>query len=74
MDRAREDGDLLVAGAVERGGHRVELLQDLLVGEAPGAPLGDHRGGQGGQAFLPLGVVLRADPEDEPERDQRTGR
>ena len=67
MDGAREDGHFFVAGPVDRGGHRVERLEELVVGERFRAPFGDHRGGQGGQALLARRVALRAGAEARPE-------
>ncbi len=71
MDRARENGHFFVAGALDRGGHRVERLEKLIIGKRFRSPFGDHRRCQCGQALLAGGVGLRAGPEDEPESDQR---
>ena len=73
MDGAREDGHFFVAGPVDRGGHRVKRLEELVVGERFRAPFGDHRGRQGRQALLARRVALRAGAEHDPERDQRIG-
>ncbi len=71
VDHAGEDGHLLAAGDVELGGHRVEFVEDLLIGQILRAAPGDHRGGEGGEAFLAVRVVLRAGPDDHAEGDQR---
>ncbi len=71
VDATREGRHLLVDGVSVAGRHRVQLLQDLLVGVRGGRAVGQHGRREGGESFLPIRVVLRPDLHPDVEGDER---
>ena len=74
VDDAGEGRHLLVALAAEAAGHRVQRRVDLVDAHRARAGLGDHRGGQRGQAFLARRIVGRADAEEQLDVELRQHR
>ena len=68
---ADERGHLLVDLDVERGRHREHRVGDLLVREFLRAALGDHHGGQRGQARFLDRIRRRAGRKDKAEGHER---
>ncbi len=68
---ARDHGDLAIGVDVDRGGHRVQQIDELGIGVLGGGAVGDHPGGERRQPFLALGIVDRAGPEQQADRHQR---
>ena len=69
--RAGEHGHLLVDLRVDRGRHREQRLDDLVVGVMLGAAAGEHRRRQRRHALLAGRVVGRPGAKQNAERDQR---
>ena len=67
VDRPGENGHLLVHAQRDGGGHRVELLGDLLDGHRSGPAAGQHVPGELAEPLLSGGVVGRADLDQHAE-------